>query len=79
MSEIFLEKTENSLVTKTCESCGKDFSCGANAGKCWCFDVELKAQTVAELREDFKNCLCEDCLLNHKLAPIDTEIFGEKL
>jgi len=45
-----------------CESCGKEFSCGANVGKCWCFAVELEAETLAELREDFKSCLCEDCL-----------------
>jgi len=45
-----------------CESCGKEFSCGANIGKCWCFDVELKAETLEKLREDFKNCLCQNCL-----------------
>lgn len=45
-----------------CESCSKEFSCGANVGKCWCFDVDLKAETLAELRENFKSCLCEDCL-----------------
>ena len=45
-----------------CESCGEEFSCGVNIGKCWCFDVELKAETLTELREDFKNCLCENCL-----------------
>ncbi|MGI8849760.1 MAG: cysteine-rich CWC family protein [Pyrinomonadaceae bacterium] len=45
-----------------CESCGKEFSCGEKAGKCWCFEVELKTETLADLREDFKNCLCKDCL-----------------
>ena len=45
-----------------CESCGEEFSCGANVEKCWCFEVELKAETLADLREDFKNCLCQDCL-----------------
>ena len=24
--------------------------------------VEVKAETLAKLREDFKGCLCEDCL-----------------
>jgi len=47
---------------KICESCGKKFSCGVSVGKCWCFAVELKAETLAELRENFKNCLCQDCL-----------------
>ncbi len=46
----------------TCESCGKEFSCGAKAGKCWCFEVEVDKETLAELRKDFKSCLCENCL-----------------
>jgi len=45
-----------------CESCGKEFFCGANVGECWCFAVEVKAEILAELRENFKSCLCEDCL-----------------
>ncbi|CAN5312511.1 hypothetical protein BH20ACI1_BH20ACI1_05250 [soil metagenome] len=49
----------------TCESCGKGFFCGANIGKCWCFEVEVDKKTLAQLREDYKNCLCNDCL--HKL------------
>ena len=52
----------NELENKICESCGVEFSCGANVGKCWCFDIKLKEETLAELREDFKNCLCKDCL-----------------
>ncbi|MBA3631287.1 MAG: cysteine-rich CWC family protein [Acidobacteria bacterium] len=48
----------------TCESCGKEFSCGAKVGKCWCFEVELKNEALAQLRENFKNCLCENCLEN---------------
>ena len=45
-----------------CESCGTEFSCGANVGECWCFAVELKSETLAELKENYKRCLCEDCL-----------------
>ncbi len=57
--EINAEKASEKIV---CESCGEAFSCGAKVGKCWCFSVELKAETLAELRETFKSCLCEDCL-----------------
>ena len=63
MSEIFFEKPETPWKPKTCESCGKDFSCGANTGKCWCFEVDLSRETLAKLQEDFKSCLCEDCLV----------------
>ncbi|MCY7347884.1 MAG: cysteine-rich CWC family protein [Pyrinomonadaceae bacterium] len=63
---MFAEFTENAAEKVsdkiTCESCGVEFSCGANVGKCWCFAVEMKAETLAELREDFNHCLCEDCL-----------------
>ena len=62
-----VEDTEKISDKIICESCGKDFACGANVGKCWCFNVELKAETLAELREDFKNCLCEDCLEKLKI------------
>lgn len=58
MSEVTFQKSE----TKTCESCGKDFSCGANVGKCWCFEIDLSEETLASLRKDFKNCLCQSCL-----------------
>ncbi|MDQ3749805.1 MAG: cysteine-rich CWC family protein [Acidobacteriota bacterium] len=53
------EKVTDKLI---CESCGEEFSCGANVGKCWCFAVKLKAETLSELRENFESCLCEDCL-----------------
>jgi hypothetical protein len=56
------QKTLQNSETKTCESCGVDFSCGANAGKCWCFAVDLSEEILANLRKDFKSCLCEDCL-----------------
>jgi hypothetical protein len=55
-------KTKQPSDKKVCESCGKEFSCGANIGKCWCFDIETSEKTLSVLREDFKDCLCRDCL-----------------
>jgi hypothetical protein len=55
----FPEIMENTL---TCESCGVEFSCGADTGKCWCFEIDLKDESLAKLREEFNNCLCENCL-----------------
>ena len=55
-------KPNNSPEKLICESCHKKFSCGANIGKCWCFEVNLDENTLAKLREDFKKCLCQDCL-----------------
>ncbi len=59
----FTENTEEKVSDKLiCESCGEEFSCGADVGECWCFAIELKAETLTELRENFKSCLCKDCL-----------------
>lgn len=54
--------TEINVETKTCEACGKEFSCGASSERCWCFEIDLSKETLAILQEDFKNCLCPDCL-----------------
>lgn len=56
------EQTETKPDKILCESCGEEFSCGANAEKCWCFEVDLSSETLAELRENFKSCLCQNCL-----------------
>lgn len=53
---------ENEIDKIVCEACGEEFSCGANAEKCWCFAVELKAEILAELQKNFNRCLCANCL-----------------
>ena len=65
-----METVETEIVSDilTCGSCGKEFSCGAKTGKCWCFEVEADAEKLEELREEFQNCLCRACL----------DIYGKK-
>jgi hypothetical protein len=58
-----MKVAENISEKSICESCGEEFSCGASVGKCWCFDVEVEAETLAKLQEDFNNCLCQNCLV----------------
>ena len=53
-----------------CESCGAEFSCGANIGECWCFALEIKPESLAEWRKKFKDCLCEICLSETKARRI---------
>ena len=63
MSAVSNEKaTETSFEKLICESCGESFSCGSKLGNCWCFGIEVGGETLAKLKEDFKNCLCENCL-----------------
>lgn len=50
------------MVTQTCESCGREFGCGADDGACWCNDKALSPERLAILREHFERCLCPDCL-----------------
>lgn len=57
----------NEETKKICESCGKDFSCGSQTEKCWCFRIDLSDEALSKLQKDFKSCLCEDCLMSHEL------------
>jgi cysteine-rich CWC protein len=50
------------MITQTCESCGREFGCGAQDAKCWCSEMALDAQRRAILQEHFERCLCPDCL-----------------
>ncbi|MGI8786829.1 MAG: cysteine-rich CWC family protein [Pyrinomonadaceae bacterium] len=70
MKKKLLETEIAEAVSKKmiCESCGKEFSCGANLGECWCFNIELKTETLTELRDNFENCLCENCLWQKRKA-----------
>jgi Cysteine-rich CWC len=56
------EKSLENIPVKACESCGTDFTCGAKSETCWCFEIDLNAVTLAKLQEDFKSCLCRNCL-----------------
>jgi hypothetical protein len=50
------------MTTQTCESCGREFGCGARDAECWCAGHELGPERLAILREHFERCLCPDCL-----------------
>jgi Cysteine-rich CWC len=50
------------MDTETCESCGREFGCGARDATCWCKHAELGPERLAILREHFERCLCPDCL-----------------
>lgn len=64
MSADLIENNKNQKKPANCESCGKEFSCGADAGHCWCFEVKLSAQTLAEITKKYTNCLCPACLID---------------
>lgn len=47
---------------RECEACGKAFVCGASLKGCWCVEIKLGTATRKELREQYKDCLCRECL-----------------
>jgi hypothetical protein len=50
------------MIAQTCESCGREFACGADEDACWCQRVDLGPDRLAVLREHFERCLCPDCV-----------------
>jgi hypothetical protein len=45
-----------------CERCSQMFTCGATLTGCWCTEIKLGAATRAEMRMQYKHCLCRACL-----------------
>jgi len=63
MSANSKESNSQKIFAKSlCASCGEEFGCGAKVGECWCFEVESDGEVLAMLRDEFKDCLCQDCL-----------------
>jgi len=51
------------MEMQQCESCGREFGCGANSQDgCWCDELAVAPRRLAVLREHFLTCLCPDCL-----------------
>jgi iron complex transport system permease protein len=48
--------------SKVCSQCGRTFGCGQGQPSCWCGSIELRRETLAELREIAEDCLCPACL-----------------
>lgn len=45
-----------------CPRCGSGFDCGAQAGHCDCFGLQLSDALRAELATRYRGCLCLRCL-----------------
>lgn len=54
-----------------CESCGGEFVCGATLKGCWCTEIKLSEETRRKLKENFRTCLCRNCLENCALEDIE--------
>ena len=74
MSEACMKSDEQSQLAarlEACEACGTEFGCGANLAGCWCSEVKLADDALANLRERYGHCLCRACL--EKIAESEKE------
>ena len=47
---------------RQCEACEQPFVCGASLKGCWCWAVKLSDAARQQMRAQYKECLCPDCL-----------------
>lgn len=48
---------------QTCEACGTSFACEIDLERgCWCAGIKVGDGVRAELRRQYRNCLCRSCL-----------------
>ena len=50
------------MALKKCSRCEIEFNCQNETRGCWCENYSLKEKELTQLKRDFKDCLCEDCL-----------------
>lgn len=60
------------IAQKQCSKCGKSFDCCADGSGCWCEQYSVKTDTLAELKENFADCLCPSCLAEYAAGKKDT-------
>ena len=48
-------------MTKKCPRCNKEFECKHSA-TCWCSKYSISDNVRLFLKDNFSDCLCEDCL-----------------
>ena len=60
------------MALKKCSRCEIEFNCQNETKGCWCENYSLKEKVLVQLKKDFDNCLCEDCLKEH--ADSETKI-----
>jgi hypothetical protein len=60
-------------MEKSCSKCGVAFSCQNETRGCWCESIHLSKEVLAELKEDYDNCLCPQCLKAFEAIEIITD------
>lgn len=50
------------MAQKRCSKCGVEFTCCNEQRGCWCETLTLEPAVLKELKKNYDNCLCPDCL-----------------
>jgi hypothetical protein len=50
------------MSLKKCSKCSASFECCNEQPGCWCETVFLDLPTLKQLKQEFDNCLCPQCL-----------------
>lgn len=53
---------DESMKPSACAACGGDFDCGAALPRCWCTELSVTDNKLAELNALYAGCLCRKCL-----------------
>lgn len=56
-------------MNATCPRCGGGFECGAEQGRCDCFELTLSPEQQAEIARQWTDCLCLRCLRELSQSP----------
>lgn len=62
------------MAVKQCSKCGVDFGCASPVRGCWCEQYSIPVETLAQLRTEFDNCLCPQCLAVYQSAGENAEM-----
>ena len=48
-------------MTKKCPRCSKEFEC-SHSSTCWCSKYTINEKVREYLKNNYQDCLCEECL-----------------
>ena len=58
------EKKKILVEPSVCPKCGNAFHCSTSS-KCWCYEIDVPAEVMEKLQEQYEGCLCPDCLKDY--------------
>jgi hypothetical protein len=65
------------MSQKCCSKCNQEFHCGNEHRGCWCENYMIRPETLQQLKADFENCLCEQCLAAYAAELPVKDVFRE--